>query len=138
MVPREPVPFSQHHLLSAKEKLEHAAERFDEHTSTRLKSIELKEIFWDDLQDLLFRIFLIKMSPPECAALVHAFDNDDSGSVDYGEFLTAFFRLAHEHKQELDLEADYTSHKVRCSESPSDELGRHSVDALRCSANTCF
>ena len=112
-VNREPVPFSLQHLQSAKEKMKHAAERFDEHTSARLKSFDSKEIYADDLQDLLFRIFLIKMSPPECSALVHEFDNDGSGSVDYGEFLTAFFRLAHEHKQDLTLEADYMSHKVR-------------------------
>ena len=45
--------------------------------------------------------------------MIHDFDADDSGSVDYGEFLTSFFRLSVEHKQELSLEADYTSHKVR-------------------------
>ncbi|GMH57144.1 hypothetical protein TrST_g13314 [Triparma strigata] len=110
---RDKINFTRRDLEVAHEKLKHAAERFDEHTSRRLKSFDEKEIFADDLQDLLFRIFLVKTTLPECAALIHDFDADDSGSVDYGEFLTSFFRLSVEHKQELSLEADYTSHKVR-------------------------
>ncbi|GMH84975.1 hypothetical protein TL16_g10084 [Triparma laevis f. inornata] len=110
---RKPVPFTRKDLEAAHEKLKHAAERFDEHTSKRLKSFDDKEIHADALQDLLFRIFLVKTTIQECAALIHDFDADNSGTVDYGEFLTSFFRLALVHKEELSLEADYTSHKVR-------------------------
>ena len=56
---------------------------------------------------------MIKFTLPECAAIVSEFDKDNSGSVDYAEFLTSFFQLAFNHKKELAMEHDYAAHKVR-------------------------
>jgi hypothetical protein len=121
---RDPIPFNKSHLRSAKEKMNLASEKYDEFTSDALRRFDDKEIYPEVLQDLLFRVFMVKFSLPECAAIVSDVDKDNSGSLDYAEFLTSFFHLAFNHKQELALE------QVRGSE------GTELPDAVLCNTLT--
>ena len=105
--------FKKSHLTSAREKLKIAAQNFNDSASNALKRFEEKELFPEDLQDLLYRVFLLKFTIAECVAIVAEFDKDNSGSVNYAEFLTSFLRLAFNNKTEMTLEQDYTSQMAR-------------------------
>jgi hypothetical protein len=100
---------------------------YDDFTSAALRRFDDKDIYPPVLQDLLFRVFMIKFTLPECAAIVSDFDKDGSGSVDYSEFLTSFFRVAFAHKQELALEQDYAAHKVRDKMEREEEVVKKKV-----------
>jgi hypothetical protein len=124
---REPILYSKWHLESALEKLRRAAARYDEHASKRLKSFEEKLIHPDVLHDLIFRVFMVKLSLPECQAVIDHFDRDASGVLDYAEFLNCFFRIASEQKRDSNNDNKYTATKMRSKIEKFDKLSTEKV-----------
>ena len=94
-------------------KMAKAADRYDKATSVGLKSFDEKEITAFALQDLMYRVFMTKLTASESSALIDHFDKDGSGTVDYAEFLISFFQLASKQKEKTLLENEYNTRLVR-------------------------
>eukprot|EP00620_Florenciella_sp_RCC1587_P019114 CAMPEP_0182578550 /NCGR_PEP_ID=MMETSP1324-20130603/41358_1 /TAXON_ID=236786 /ORGANISM="Florenciella sp., Strain RCC1587" /LENGTH=77 /DNA_ID=CAMNT_0024794505 /DNA_START=8 /DNA_END=238 /DNA_ORIENTATION=+ len=49
-------------------------------------------------KEQLFRVFNIRLTPPELGALMKFFDKDGDGVIDCSEFLITFFKVGFEEK----------------------------------------
>jgi len=107
------IPFTRHDVKSGLKKMTQAADRYDKSTSIGLKAFDEKEITPLALQDLMFRVFMTKLSSAEASGLIDHFDKDNSGTVDYAEFLIAFFQLASQQKEKTMLEIEYNTMVAR-------------------------
>ena len=90
-----------------------------------LKACLMKELTIDDLKDMLFRNFRLRMPLGELVALFKYMDADGSGSISYVEFLVFLTRLSIKEKsaEKLRVATLIQCGAARMCKTPSDLAG---------------
>eukprot|EP00618_Florenciella_parvula_P035568 CAMPEP_0119484630 /NCGR_PEP_ID=MMETSP1344-20130328/11578_1 /TAXON_ID=236787 /ORGANISM="Florenciella parvula, Strain CCMP2471" /LENGTH=1104 /DNA_ID=CAMNT_0007519231 /DNA_START=22 /DNA_END=3334 /DNA_ORIENTATION=+ len=95
--------FTEEDLKSCMMKITKAATWYDRNSpsAVQLDAFDGAEMVPHVFREQLKRIFYIKLTPGELGAAMHHFDQDQSGTINCSEFLTAFFKTGFKRRADI-------------------------------------